>query len=169
MNNKKRNKIDGIVAIALFILIVVAYYILQRYFTDRREIYMRNLTNIGLVNIPMCDNVEIISTEGAFPADGKTYIIYYFNKESAQRILGEIESSTVWKPLEQEDYFRIENRMKKVKNGYGYYESLDHTQEIYDRFNPVENERIGGTWLREFEIGVFDSDNYILYYYRWTL
>ena len=169
MDVKKKNRIEGVIAILIFIFLVIALYIVGNFYTDKREVYLPKLANLGFRSIPMCDDIKIISTSGGFPADGQTYIIYYFNEESAKYIIEHIKSSTVWKPLSEGDYFLTEDEMKSVKNGFGYFENLDHDREVFDRYNPVENKRLGGFLPTEYEIGVFDTDNYIMYYYRWEV
>ena len=58
--------------------------------------------------------------------------------------------------------------MKEVKNGYYLFCNLDFDVKVFDRFNEFHNIELGGQHSRQYKVVVFDSDNNIMYYYRWT-
>ncbi len=108
---------------------------------------------------------EIYSVRGGPQNDGTDYYIYKFNEKQGKEIIDTLERSSKWSKnrLEENklDDFKYNSEVLSVKNGYYHYEKICRTSDENKKHNFKDEEATG--W----EIGVYDADNNILYYY-WT-
>lgn len=119
---------------------------------------------------PVYESKEVISTTEGFPADGSTYMIYYFNEENGKSMESQIKQDKIWKIKDnskETQRYMTRDEMKKVENGYYLFCNLDFDTKVYDRYNDFHNRELGGQRPKEYSVQVFDTDNYIMYYYQW--
>ncbi len=108
---------------------------------------------------------EIYSVRGGPQNDGTDYYTYQFTEEQGKEIINTLEKSTKWSKnrLEDErlDDFEHNKEVLLIENGYYHYEKVCRTRDENKKHNFTDEEATG--W----EIGVYDCDKNILYYY-WT-
>ena len=108
---------------------------------------------------------EIYSVRGGPQNDGTDYYTYQFTKEQGKEIINTLEKSQKWSKdrLEDDklDNFEYNKEVLSIENGYYHYEKVYRTSDINKKYNFTDEEATG--W----EIGVYDVDKNILYYY-WT-
>ena len=108
---------------------------------------------------------EIYSVRGGPQNDGTDYYTYEFSEEQGKQIIKTLEQSQIWNKNKLEDNilddFEYNNEILSVENGYYHYEKVCRTRDINKKHNFTDEEATG--W----EIGVYDIDNNILYYF-WT-
>lgn len=134
--------------------------------------YTSRLSSLGMKQVPMYEREEIRSLTSGFPADGTTYIIYYYSKEDGEKIFSSIKERENWKKIDDSkkvQYYMTMDEMKNIKNGYYYYCNLDLDVEVFDRHDTFNNRELGGNPAKEFFIIAYDTDNNALYYYQWDV
>ncbi len=108
---------------------------------------------------------EIYSVRGGPQGDGLDYYTYQFTDEQGKEVIKTLEQSPKWNKnrLEDEklDDFEYNEEVLSIENGYYHYEKVCRTSDEYKKHHFTDEEATG--W----EIGVYDIDNNILYYY-WT-
>lgn len=114
------------------------------------------------VKINNYDAREIYSVRGGPQNDGTDYYTYQFTEEQGKEIINILEKSPKWNKsrLEDEKLENFEHNIEvlSIENGYYHYEKICRTS---DENNFTDEEATG------LEIGVYDADKNILYYY-WT-
>ncbi len=108
---------------------------------------------------------EIYSVRGGLQYDGTDYYTYEFTEEQGKQIVKTLEQSKIWSKNKLEDNilddFKYNNEVLSIENGYYHYKKVCRTSDERKKYNFTDEEATG--W----EIGVYDIDNNILYYY-WT-
>ncbi len=106
---------------------------------------------------------EIYSVRGGPQNDGLDYYVYEFSKENGQDIVKKLESNSKWSKNRLDDSilddFEYNREVLEIKNGYYHYELVCRTSDENKKHNFTKEEATG--W----EIGVYDADKNILYYY----
>ena len=89
--------------------------------------------------------------------------MYEFSKEQGKEIIETLEKNSKWNKNRLDDEilndFEYNNEVLLIKNGYYHYELVCRTSDENKKHNFTEDEATG--W----EIGVYDADKNILYYY----
>ena len=108
---------------------------------------------------------EIYSVRGGLQNDGTDYYTYQFTKEQGKEIINTLEKSPKWNKNRLEDNklddFEHNKEVLSIENGYYHYEKVCRASDENQKHNFTDEEATG--W----EIGVYDIDKNILYYY-WT-
>ena len=106
---------------------------------------------------------EIYSVREGLQYDGLDYYVYEFSNEQGKEIVETLEKNSKWSTnrLDNDilDDFEYNNEVLSIKNGYYHYELVCRTSDENKKHNFTEDEATG--W----EIGVYDADKNILYYY----
>lgn len=94
--------------------------------------------------------------------DGIDYYTYKFNEEKGKEIEGDLNKSQIWstEKLDNEilDSFEYNSEIFSIKNGYYCYKKVYKTNNSYKNVNTDKKET-------GYEVGVYDCDKDILYYY----
>ena len=108
---------------------------------------------------------EVYDVRGGLQFDGTDYYVYEFAGEKGKEIIETLENNAKWSKDRLDDNklnsFKYNKEVSSIKNGYYYYELVCRTSDENKKRNFIEDEATG------YEIGVFDADKNILYYY-WT-
>lgn len=108
---------------------------------------------------------EIYSVRGRPQNDGTDYYTYKFNEEQGEEIVKALEQSLIWSKNKLEadklDDFENNKEVLSIENGYYHYEKICRTSDENKKYNFTDEEATG--W----EIGIYDADKNVLYYY-WT-
>lgn len=106
---------------------------------------------------------EIYDVRGGLQNDGRDYYVYKFTKEKGEEIIKTLEQSSKWSKNRLDDDklddFEYNEEVLLIENGYYYHELVCRTSDEKKKNNFTEEEATG--W----EIGVYDIDKNILYYY----
>lgn len=106
---------------------------------------------------------EIYSVRGGPQNDGLDYYVYEFSKERGQDIVKNLDNDSKWSKDKLEDKilnnYTYNKEILEIKNGYYHYELVCRTSDE-DKKKNVTKENATGC-----EIGVYDADKNILYYY----
>ena len=106
---------------------------------------------------------EIYSVREGIQYDGLDYYVYEFSKENGQDIVKKLDSNSKWSKNRLDDSilddFEYNKEVLEIKNGYYHYELVCRTSDENKKHNFTKEEATG--W----EIGVYDVDKNILYYY----
>ena len=106
---------------------------------------------------------EIYSVREGIQYDGLDYYVYEFPKEEEQDIIKNLDDNLKWSKNRLDDSilddFEYNKEVLEIKNGYYHYELVCRTNDENKRKNFTKEEATG--W----EIGVYDADKNILYYY----
>ena len=90
------------------------------------------------------------------------YYTYKFNEEKGKDIEENLSKSQIWNTEKLDnkilDCFKYNSEIFNVQNGYYCYKKLYETNNSYENVNK-DREETG------YEVGVYDCDNNILYYY----
>ena len=125
----------------------------------------KNYNEILEIKTKGYENREIYSVRGGPQNDGTDYYTYEFNKEKGNEIEETLSKSQNWKKERLDDSildcFKYNEDVKSVENGYYHYKLVCRTSDENKKYNFTKEEATG--W----EIGVYDADKNILYYY-WT-
>lgn len=134
------------------------YYFENNIWNNHKE-----YSNILGIETKKYNTREIYSVRGGPQNDGLDYYVYEFPKECGQDIIKELNSNTKWcnDRLDDKilDNFIYNKEVFEVKNGYYYYELVCRTRDENKKKNVTKENATGC------EIGVFDADKNILYYY----
>ena len=117
------------------------------------------------INTSNYESREIYNVRGGPQNDGTDYYTYQFTEEQGKEIINTLEKSTKWSKNRLEDErledFEHNKEVLSIENGYYHYEKICRTSDENKKHNFTDEEATG--W----EIGVYDCDKNILYYY-WT-
>lgn len=106
---------------------------------------------------------EIYDVRGGLQNDGRDYYVYKFTREKGKEIIKTLEQSSKWSKNRLDDDklddFEYNEEVLLIENGYYYHELVCRTSDEKKKNNFTEEEATG--W----EIGVYDIDKNILYYY----
>ncbi len=125
----------------------------------------RELSDILGINTKDYKLREVYDVRGGLQFDGTDYYVYEFTEEKGKGIIEKLENNTKWSKDRLDDKklssFKYNEEVNSIKNGYYYYELVCRTSDENKKKNFTEDEATG------YEIGVYDMDKNILYYY-WT-
>ncbi len=124
-----------------------------------------NYSKILDIKINDYNKREIYDVRGGLQNDGRDYYVYEFTKEKGKEIIRTLKKSSKWSKNKLEDDklddFEYNEEVLSIKNGYYHYAKVCRTSDENKKYNFTDEEATG--W----EIGVYDVDKNILYYY-WT-
>ena len=125
--------------------------------------YHNNYNEILEIKIDNYTDMEIYSVKGQEAQnDGIDYYTYKFNEEKGKDIKENLSKSYIWNTEKLDnkilDCFEYNNEIFNVQNGYYCYKKVYETNNSYKNVNNDRKE-IG------YEVGVYDCDKNILYYY----
>lgn len=106
---------------------------------------------------------EIYSVRGGLQNDGRDYYVYKFTEEKGKEIIETLEQNPEWSKNRLDDGklddFEYNKEVLSIENGYYHYELVCRTRDENKKKNVTKENATG--W----EIGVYDVDKNILYYY----
>ena len=148
---------DGVYAI--FDLKNVKLYCFENSIWNTHKEY----SNILGIETKKYNTREIYSVRGGPQNDGLDYYVYEFSKECGQDIIKNLDNNSEWSSDRLDDKilnnFIYNKEVLEIKNGYYHYELVCRTSDENKKHNFTKEEATG--W----EIGVYDADKNILYYY----
>ena len=108
-------------------------------------------------------DMEIYSVKGQEAQnDGIDYYTYKFNEEKGKEIEENLSKSQIWstEKLDNEilDCFEYNSEIFSIQNGYYCHKKVYKTNNSYENVN-IDTKETG------YEVGVFDCDKDVLYYY----
>lgn len=135
------------------------------YFTPGIFISNPNYSSILGIKIEKYIDREVYSVRGGPQNDGTDYHTYEFTQEKGNKIQMELNNNKDWskEKLDEDiiDCFEYNEEVKSIQNGYYYYKKVCRTSDENKKYNFTDEEATG------YEVGVYDADNNMLYYY-WT-
>lgn len=134
-------------------------YYLKNYILD----YHNDYNEILEIKINNYTDMEIYRVKGQEAQnDGIDYYTYKFNKEKGKEIEEKLSKSQIWstEKLENEilECFEYNSEIFSIQNGYYYHEKVYKTNNSYENIN-TDTKETG------YEVGVYDCDKDVLYYY----
>ena len=148
---------DGIYAI--FDLMNAKLYCFKNSIWNNHKEY----SNILGIETKKYNTREIYSVRGGPQNDGLDYYVYEFSKECGQDIIRNLDNNSEWSSDRLDDKilnnFIYNKEVLEIKNGYYHYELVCRTSDENKKHNFTKEEATGC------EIGVYDVDKNILYYY----
>ena len=106
---------------------------------------------------------EIYSVRGGLQNDGRDYYVYKFTEEKGKEIIETLEQNPEWSKNRLDDGklddFEYNKEVLSIENGYYHYELVCRTRDENKKKNVTKENTTG------YEIGVYDADKNILYYY----
>lgn len=136
------------------------YYYEKKFFYEHKD-----YDNILDIDIKDYVKREIYSVRGGPQNDGLDYYVYKFDQTTGESINKKLETLKKWSTNKLNDdileCFEYNNEVFLIKNGYYYYGSVSRINDEYNDDDFKEEEQTG--W----QIGIYDVDRNILYYY-WT-
>ena len=106
---------------------------------------------------------EIYSVRGGLQNDGRDYYVYKFTEEKGKEIIETLEQNPEWSKNRLDDDklddFEYNKEVLSIENGYYHYELVCRTRDENKKKNVTKENATG------YEIGVYDADKNILYYY----
>lgn len=123
----------------------------------------KEYSNILGIETKKYNTREIYSVRGGPQNDGLDYYVYEFSKECGQDIIRNLDNNSEWSSDRLDDKilnnFIYNKEVLEIKNGYYHYELVCRTSDENKKHNFTKEEATGC------EIGVYDVDKNILYYY----
>ena len=123
----------------------------------------KDYSNILGVETKNYNTREIYSVRGGPQNDGLDYYVYEFSKECGQDIIRNLDNNSEWSSDRLDDKilnnFIYNEEVLEIKSGYYHYELVCRTSDENKKKNITEENATGC------EIGVYDVDKNILYYY----
>ena len=123
----------------------------------------KEYSNILGIETKKYNTREIYSVRGGPQNDGLDYYVYEFSKECGQDIIRNLDNNPEWSSDRLDDKilnnFIYNKEVLEIKNGYYHYELVCRTRDENKKHNFTKEEATGC------EIGVYDVDKNILYYY----
>ena len=123
----------------------------------------KDYSNILGIETKEYNKREIYSVRGGLQNDGLDYYVYEFSKEKGEDITRKLANNAKWSKEKLEDKilddFIYNEEVKEIKNGYYHYSLVCRTSDENKKYNFTKEEATG--W----EIGVYDIEKNILYYY----
>ena len=136
---------------------------LKLYYYKGIPFYHTDFNEILGVNIKNYASREIYSVRGGLQYDGMDYYVYNFTEEKGKEIANSLDKNEKWNKNRLEDgkldNFIYNPEVLTIQNGYYHYELVCRTSYENKKKNFTEEEATGC------EIGVYDVDKNILYYY----
>lgn len=136
------------------------YYYINRVFNHHVD-YPKELK----LDIRNYINREIYDVRGGPQNDGTDYYTYQFNQEQGNEIIKLLEENFEWNKNKLDDEklcnFEYNKEVLEIENGYYHYKLVCRTRDEEKKKNVTEENATG------YEIGIYDIDKNILYYY-WT-
>lgn len=133
------------------------------YFENRINNYHVDDSRILEVKINGYTNREIYSVRGGLQFDGEDYYVYNFDEEKGKNIEKYIRDSKIWSKEKLDskilESFEHNSEVFNIENGYYHYKKICRTSDKYKKEHFTDEEATG------YEVGVYDVDNHILYYY----
>ena len=133
------------------------------YYKNLLQSTEREFSEILGITITDYKSREIYDVRGGLQFDGTDYYVYEFVEE--KEIIETLENNSKWSKNRLDDNklnsFKYNEEVNLIKNGYYYYELVCRTSDENKKQSFTEDEATG------YEIGVYDADKNILYYY-WT-
>lgn len=130
-----------------------------------RSVWFKHNDYNNILEIPTdkYEQREIYSVRGGPQNDGTDYYVYKFSKEQGEKIIEKLRNNTEWS-TEKLNYdvlrdLKNNEEVFSLENGIYYYEPIYRTNDLNKEQNSTKGEPTG--W----EIGVYDIDNHVLYYY----
>lgn len=123
----------------------------------------KEYSNILGIETKKYNTREIYSVRGGPQNDGLDYYVYEFSKECGQDIIRNLDNNSEWSSGRLDD--KILNNLiynkevLEIKNGYYHYELVCRTSNENKKHNFTKEDATGC------EIGVYDIDKNVLYYY----
>ena len=134
------------------------YYYINRVFNNHTD-YHKDL-NLDTKNYI---SREIYDVRGGPQGDGTDYYVYKFSEEKGKEIIEKLERSSEWSKdrLDDDklDDFEYNEEVLSIENGYYHYELVCRTNDENKKKNVTKENATGH------EIGVYDVEKNILYYY----
>ena len=134
------------------------YYYINRVFNNHTD-YHKDL-NLDTRNYI---SREIYDVRGGPQGDGTDYYVYKFSEEKGKEIIETLEQSSKWSKNKLDDDilddFEYNEEVLSIENGYYHYELVCRTRDENEKKNVTKENATG------YEIGVYDVDKNILYYY----
>lgn len=123
----------------------------------------KDYSNILGVETKNYNTREIYSVRGGPQNDGLDYYVYEFSKECGQDIIRNLDNNSEWSSDRLDDKilnnFIYNEEVLEIKSGYYHYELVCRTSDENKKKNITEENATGC------EIGVYNADKNILYYY----
>lgn len=130
-------------------------------FLNRNNNHHKDYNKILELEVSDYISREIYSIRGGWQNDGSDYYIYKFSDKQAENIENTISKSKIWNKEKLDNQilesFEHNNEVFDIKNGYYHYKKICRTCE--ESKNVTDEEATG------YEVGVYDIDNNILYYF----
>ncbi len=135
------------------------------YFENGLFNYHQNYSEIlGIKTKDYLDR-EIYSVRGGPQNDGTDYYVYKFTDKKGEDIQDRVDKSLLWskEKLNEDiiDCFEYNKEVSDIQNGYYHYKKVCRTSDEYKKYHFTDEEATG------YEVGIYDTDKNILYYY-WT-
>lgn len=134
------------------------YYYINRVFNNHTD-YHKDL-NLDTRNYI---SREIYDVRGGPQGDGTDYYVYKFSEEKGKEIIETLEQSSKWSKNRLDDDklddFEYNKEVLSIEKGYYHYELVCRTRDENKKKNVTKENATG------YEIGVYDVDKNILYYY----
>lgn len=134
------------------------YYYINRVFNNHTD-YHKDL-NLDTRNYI---SREIYDVRGGPQGDGTDYYVYNFSEEKGKEIIETLEQNSEWSKnrLDNDKLndFEYNKEVFSIENGYYHYELVCRTRDENKKKNVTKENATG------YEIGVYDVDKNILYYY----
>ena len=134
------------------------YYYINRVFNHHVD-YPKDLN----LNIRNYISREIYDVRGGPQNDGRDYYVYKFTEERGKDIIEELEQNQKWSKNRLDDdkleKFEYNEEVLSIENGFYYYELVCRTRDENKKKNVTKENATG------YEIGIYDVDENILYYY----
>lgn len=109
---------------------------------------------------------EVYDVRGGLQYDGTDYYVFEFTQEKGKEIVAILSNSSIWskEKLDENilDAFKYNEEVMNLENGYYHYKKVCRTSDSYKKEHFTDEEATG------YELGVYDPDKNILYYYYWT-
>lgn len=127
---------------------------------------VEDYSNIFGIKMNNITSREIYNVRGGPQNDGTDYYVYEFTDEKGQEIVETLNNSDIWSKEKLDDNildaFQYNEEVMNLENGYYHYKKVCRTSDSYKKEHFTEEEATG------YEIGVYDPDKNILYYYYRT-
>jgi len=108
---------------------------------------------------------EVYSVKGGWQGDGTDYFTYKFTEEKGKEIKEVLNKNQSWSKDKLDaniiDCFKYNEEVNSIENGYYYYKKICRTSDSLKKHFFTDEEATG------YEVGIYDCDKNILYYY-WT-
>lgn len=134
------------------------YYYINRVFNHHVD-YPKDLN----LNIRNYISREIYDVRGGPQNDGRDYYVYKFTEERGKEIIEELKQNQKWSKNRLDDdkleNFEYNEEVISIENGFYYYELVCRTRDENKKKNVTKENATG------YEIGIYDVDENILYYY----